>query len=76
LWQGIRYSLKKTALFCCLHLQVNKSNVLKLLSITGTNMYVYGKHQSKKGDKCRIAGKGGEKKIWGMLQCYSARNKT
>jgi hypothetical protein len=29
-------------------------------------MYVDGKHQTKKENKFRIAGKGGEKKIWGM----------
>lgn len=30
-------------------------------------MYVDGKHQTNKGNKCRIAGKGGEKKIWDMI---------
>jgi len=45
-----------------LHLQLNFFNCLKLLNITGTNMYVYGKHQTNKRNKCRIAGKGEEKK--------------
>jgi hypothetical protein len=27
------------------------------------------KHQTKKGNKCRIVGKGGEKKIWSVIQC-------
>jgi hypothetical protein len=55
--------------FCGVHLQLNVFNCLKLLSITGTNMCVDGKHQTKKGNKGRIAGKGEEKKIWGMIQC-------
>jgi len=35
--------------------------------IIGTNMYVDGKHQTKKGNKCRIVVKGGEKKRWCVL---------
>ena len=48
---------------------MNVFHRLKLLSITCTNMYVDGKHQTKKGNKCRIAGKGGETKRWGVIQC-------
>ena len=44
------------------HLQPNVFNCLKLLSITGTNMCVDGKHQAKKGTRYGIARKGGKKK--------------